>query len=159
MSRAAPFPPPPRPRSWILLNALDCAFDKQSWHGANLMSAIRGVDAKTAARRVRGRKTIWEQLLHTAYWKHRAHRRIAGTVAFPRPGKDWPPMPEIRDAKQWKADIEMVRETHQWYRDAVAKLNADWLDEKGIWLIQGAAAHDLYHAGQIKLLRRMLGAA
>jgi hypothetical protein len=41
-------------------------------------------------------------------------------------------------------------------RDAVAKLPAKRLDAKTIWLIQGAAAHDLYHAGQIKLLLRLL---
>ena len=140
----------------VLLSVLDCAFDKQSWHGANLMSAVRGVGEKTAARRLRGRKTIWEQLLHAAYWKHRVLRKLGATDPFPRPGSNWIAMPRERNAQHWKADVAMIRALQARLRSRVTSMRRSELADKQAWLIHGAAAHDLYHAGQIKLLRRML---
>ncbi len=66
-------------------------------------------------------------------------------------------MPDEFSETAWKADIELLKQTQSRLLDAVSTLPAERLDAKTIWLIQGAAAHDLYHAGQIKLLRRMSG--
>jgi hypothetical protein len=144
------------PAVGLLLDVLDCAFDKRSWHGANLLTALRGVDASAAARRVRHRKCIWKQALHAAYWKHTVCNRLAGRTSFPRPGSDWPKLPARRDTSNWKADIELLRDTHRRLRTIVAALPSKGLDEKTLRLIHGAAAHDIYHAGQIKLLRKLL---
>jgi len=138
----------------LLLEILDCAFDRQSWHGPNLMSSLRGVRAKDAARSLPGRKSIWQQLLHAAYWKHRVLNKIIGTSPFPRRGSNWSKLPDERSEKTFKADIEMLRREHQQLRQAIASLSENQLTPKQIWRIHGAAAHDLYHAGQIKLLRR-----
>lgn len=141
----------------VLLGILDTAFDKRGWQGTNLMGAIRRVEAKTAARRLRGRKSIWQQTLHAAYWKHRVLNTLAGKSRFARKGSNWPDPPRACDDAAWRADVELLRETHRRLRDAVASLPAARLDAKTVWLIQGAAAHDVYHTGQIKLLLRLLG--
>jgi hypothetical protein len=61
----------------MLLDSLDEAFDKKSWHGPNLRGAIRGVTAAEAAWRPAGdRHNIWELTLHAAYWKNVARRKI-----------------------------------------------------------------------------------
>ena len=140
----------------VLLQALDTAFDKRSWHGPNLLSAVKGVDARLAGRRLPGRKTIWEQVLHAAYWKQRVLNKLAGPSRFPRKGSNWPAMPNVTDHAGWRADFELLRDIHGRLRDAVAKAPARRLDARTTWLIQGAAAHDLYHTGQIKLLLRLL---
>jgi uncharacterized damage-inducible protein DinB len=140
----------------ILLQSIDTAFDKKSWHGTTLDGAIRRVDASTAAKQFQGRKTVWEQLLHAAYWKHRILCKIAGERKFPRKGSDWIAMPPTRDERTWRADIEMLRQVHRDLRAAVVALPEKRLDQKTVWLIHGAAAHDLYHAGQIKLMLRLI---
>jgi hypothetical protein len=146
----------------VLVEMLDTAFDRRSWHGANLMGAIRGVDAKAAARRrVRGRKTIWEQLLHAAYWKHRVLAYVVKKngrepAGFGRKGSNWPAMPEHLTEAAWREDRTMLIDLHKQLRREVALVPSKVIasDRKLRWMIQGAAAHDLYHAGQIKLLRR-----
>ena len=140
----------------VLLASLRTAFDSQSWHGANLMSALRGVHATAAAKRFGRRKTIWEQTLHAAYWKHVILNKLAGTTPFPRRGSDWPRMPETRDEAAWRADVALLRGEQLKLIEVVETMPAARFEEKTIWLIQGAAAHDLYHAGQIKLLRELL---
>jgi DinB family protein len=119
----------------VLLQALDTAFDKRSWHGPNLISAVRGVDARLAARRVPGRKTIWEQVLHAAYWKQRVLNKLTGPSRFPRKGSNWPAMPGAKDDAAWRADVGLLRDIHRRLRDAV---------------------FNLYHTGQIKLLLRLV---
>lgn len=111
-----------------------------------------------AAKSIAGRKTIWEQLLHAAYWKHRVLSRltIGGRLRFPRRGSNWPIMPADRTAAAWKADLTLIREIHTRLRQVVLDTPKSKLIPRTIWLIQGAAAHDLYHTGQIKLLQRLL---
>ena len=138
----------------ILAGLLDLAFDRRSWHGANLMSAIRGVHAQQARRSVRGRKTIWEQVLHAAYWKSVVITRLSGESAWERKGSDWVKMPSPGNEMQWKADVEMLRGLQRRLKEVVPKRGK--FSQKEAWLIQGAAFHDIYHAGQIKLLRRMM---
>jgi hypothetical protein len=55
----------------------------------------------------------------------------------------------------WAADVELLRDLHRRLRQTVEELPLDCLTPKTVWLIHGAAAHDLYHAGQIKLLLRL----
>src|SRR4030095_15307932 len=92
-----------------MLDLLDLAFDKQSWHVANLMSAIRGVRVQQARKSVSGRKTIWEQVLHAAYWKSVVIAKVSGERAWERKGSNWVKMPRPGDEKQWKADVQMIR--------------------------------------------------
>lgn len=140
----------------LLLDILNRAFDRTSWHGPNLWSALRGVTPAQAVKRIPGRRCIWEQLLHAAYWKQRVLNRLAGTQRFPRAGSNWPELPPKADKKAWAEDLELLRDIQRRLLDAVAGLDASCLDKKTLMMIEGAAAHDVYHAGQIKLLRRWI---
>lgn len=145
------------PQLELLLDVLDRAFDKPSWHGPNLAGSFRGVDAVTAARSIRGRKSIWQQVLHAVYWKQRVLNRLIGTQRFPRPGSNWPKLPQKISSSAWKADQQLLHDIHRRLRAAVADLDPAGLTPRLRWLICGAAAHDVYHAGQIRLLRKLLG--
>jgi uncharacterized damage-inducible protein DinB len=149
----------------ILLDMLDRAYDVRSWHGANLRGSIRGVSAEEAAwRPAADRHNIHELVLHAAYWKYIARRRMLGEKrgSFPLKGSDWFERPSnaVSD-EEWKSDVGVLDETHAALRQAVASLPAKRLREmaqKGFdnaGLITGVAAHDLYHAGQIQLLKRL----
>jgi hypothetical protein len=146
----------------LLLDGLDEAFDKKSWHGPNLRSSIRGLNSRQAAWRVApDRHNIWELTLHAAYWKSVVRRRITGEKRgrFVLPGSNFFARPiELNDAA-WKADVAILVEEHRRLRSSIAQLQPELKSAKQ-WrgvahLIRGAAAHDLYHAGQIRLLRQL----
>ena len=145
----------------MLLDGLDEAFDKKSWHGPNLRGAIRGVTAVQAAWRPAGdRHNIWELTLHAAYWKYVVRRKILREKrgSFVLAGSNFFERPEGRVAATeaaWKRDIAILEAEHRKLRDTVANLPAPAFTTAMRHLIRGAAAHDLYHAGQIRLLRRM----
>jgi len=149
-----------------LLQVLDQAFDRAAWHGTNLRGSIRGLSLNEALWRPRaGRHNIWEIVLHTAYWKFCVRRHLAGdrSLKFARPGSDWPAMPSPRDEKAWKRDVALLGSEHKSLRRELSsfpptRLNArppklKWRYEQYIY---GAASHDLYHAGQIQLIKRLV---
>ncbi|MCP4204404.1 MAG: DinB family protein [bacterium] len=149
----------------ILLAAIDQAFDKKSWHGTNLRGALRGVThAQASWRPAPARHNIWELTLHAAYWKYAVRRRLLGEPrgSFPHKGSDWFPRPQGKSAADWKQDVRLLVETHRSMRNAIAGLRASDLHYvpagstvSNLELVSGIAAHDLYHAGQIQLLKRL----
>jgi hypothetical protein len=112
----------------------------------------------------RGRHNIWEIVLHTTYWKYIVRRRLTRDVEarFPRQGSNWFAVPPGRDARIWKRDVALLREQHHLLRNAIARFPAARLSARA-WrsqwtnaaTIYGIASHDLYHAGQIQLLKRL----
>jgi hypothetical protein len=150
------------PEIRILLDLLDEAFAKKSWHGPNLRGSLRGVGAEQAAWRPgQDRHNVWELALHAAYWKYVVRRRITREArgSFALEGSNFFARPVELSEAAWKADIAILEAEHKKLRVVIAGLSrkghgeADW--RKLLHLIRGAAAHDLYHAGQIRLLRRM----
>ena len=149
-----------------LLAQLDEAYDRRSWHGTNLRGSLRGLEAAEAAwRPAPGRHNAWEIAVHAAYWKYAAWRRLTGEKrgAFDRPGSNWFPSPEPATAAAWRKDVALLAARHRRLRAAVAGLSDADLDRRGAGgketvgrLVRGIAAHDLYHAGQIQLLKRLM---
>lgn len=141
----------------LLLMTLDQAFDKPSWHGPNLLAAVRGVNANQAFYRPADeRHNIWELVTHLAYWKHIVRRRLTGVrgrVVFARPGRNWFPTPPPTTA-EWRAELALLKREHAALRATVAALPAAQLRSRAR-MILGVASHDLYHAGQIVLLKRL----
>jgi len=152
----------------LLLEVLDHAFDRRAWHGTTLAGAVRGVGVDEALwRPARKRHNIWELTLHTAYWKYAVRRRLAGEKrgSFSRPGSNWIPLPDPCDRPAWSRDVRLLREEHRQLIETVARYPAARLGRRlprSRWtaqeLIHGVAAHDLYHAGQIQLLKRLMHA-
>src|SRR5215470_8570892 len=101
----------------LLLDGLEEAFHKKSWHGPNLRNALRGVTAKEAAWRPgKERHNIWELALHAAYWKYVVRRKIEGGKrgSFVLEGSNFFPRPEKGNATEaaWNADKKLLEREH-----------------------------------------------
>jgi uncharacterized damage-inducible protein DinB len=148
-----------------LLELLDQAYNRRSWHGTNLRGSLRGLSAEDAAWRPgRDRHNIWELAVHCAYWKYAVWRRVTGAQrgSFPLEGSNWLSRPVDRTEGAWQADIALLNRMHAMLREAAAGCSPADLDRRpkgsafsNAQLISGAAAHDLYHAGQIQILKRL----
>lgn len=155
----------------ILLAQLDWAFDRKSWHGTNLRGSLRGISAAQAAWRPgTGRHNIWELAVHAAYWKYAVNRMLTGEKrgAFPLAGSNFFPRPQGAGgaavaAADWKQDLALLAATHRALRASVAALSSRDLHQVPaggkttvLAMVSGIVAHDLYHAGQIQLLKRLM---
>jgi hypothetical protein len=116
-----------------LLTILDQAYDRRSWHGTNLHGSIRGVSPKQAAWRPGpSRHNIWEIVVHAAYWKYAARRRLTGEArgSFPMKGSNWFERPQAATDALWRSDVELLDAMHRGFRDAVAHLSPRLLHRK-----------------------------
>lgn len=150
--------PPPIPEREFFLSLLDDAFEKQAWHGPNLRGSLRGVSPKTAAwRPAAARHNIWELAVHAAYWKYAVRRRLTDQKrgSFPLEGSNWILRPQAETEEAWREDLALLTAEHRLLREAVQKLPPVGFTPKAARMIRGAAMHDVYHAGQITLLKRM----
>ena len=144
----------------VVVRLLDEAYEEKTWHGPNLKQAIRGVNSKQAAWRPgKGRHNIWELTLHAAYWKYEVRRRIESRKGstFALKGKNFFSRPENGRATEaaWRADKNLLDREHRALRAAIRKVLDTPESIKFLPQIYGVAMHDVYHAGQIRLLRRL----
>jgi hypothetical protein len=156
---------PRAPEIAELLRLIDEGYEKRAWHGPNLRGAIRGLTARQAAWRPGpGRHCIWEIVLHCAYWKYAVRRRILGAKrgSFPRKGSNWLLPPHPGGDLAWRQDVALLAEMHRQLRTAVAGLSPGDLGTRPRGsrvstraIVAGVAMHDVYHAGQIQLVKRL----
>jgi len=148
-----------------LLDLLDQAYEKKAWHGPNLKGSIRGLAIEELLwRPAPGRHNIWELVVHAAYWKYTVWRRLTGERrgSFPLKGSNWFPRAQGLDEAAWRADLRILDEIHRNLREAIARLTPADLPRvargskvSNVQIITGIAQHDVYHAGQIQLLKRL----
>jgi hypothetical protein len=146
------------PGDAVLLDILDQGYKRKAWHGPTLRQSLRGVSAKAAAwRPAPGRHNIWEIAVHAAYWKYVVRRRLRGEKrgSFVLKGSNWFERPLELSEKAWRADLALLEAEHQALRLALADYLAGKTRKVPARLIFGVAFHDVYHAGQIRLLRRL----
>jgi len=148
-----------------LLQTIDESYNQHAWHGVNLRGSIRGLTAKQAAWRPSPvRHNIWEIVLHCAYWKYVVRRKLLGERkgSFPLKGSNWFVRPNVTSEKAWRTDIELLELSHELLREAVVELKDSDLKRHPsgskwttLQTVSGIASHDVYHAGQIQLLKRL----
>jgi uncharacterized damage-inducible protein DinB len=141
------------------------AVEGGAWHGPSVHELLAGIDATAAAARpLPHAHSVWEILLHMTVWLEVVRRRMTeGRSIQPPPEEDWP-TPPAPTAEAWQA----LRDRHQRaYRDLVEFLSR--LDEEDLRervagkdydasiMLYGIVQHELYHAGQIALLKKAVG--
>lgn len=143
-----------------LLDLLDRAWEGPSWHGPSVRESLAGVSAAAAAARpVATAHTIGELVLHMATWKRAVARRLGGRPYVPPDAENFPPFA----ARDWRRAVATLRREHGRLRVALARLSPPALAKPAVpgssfayLQAHGAIHHDLWHAGQIVVLRRAL---
>ncbi|MGP0066808.1 MAG: DinB family protein [Isosphaeraceae bacterium] len=152
----------------LLLRIFDEGYDKKSWHGPNLKGSIRRLSADKAAWRPNpSRHSIVEHVIHCAYWKYALRRRLRGDKrgSFVLKGSNWFPIASPLSEPGWKEYLSLLESEHRLLRAEVADFPIERLDDfptggkvSFVNMLYGIALHDVYHAGQIQLLKRLQAA-
>jgi uncharacterized damage-inducible protein DinB len=150
-----------------ILDQMDRAFSGDAWHGPPLKTLIDGLLAEDAARRpVEGAHSIWEIVQHVAAWNSIVRRELTGEDLSVTSEQDWPPVGDISESA-WHRTVENLIDARGRLRTAVKGLRDEQLDEKPIKrtsnsryvMLHGIVQHDLYHGGQIAVLKKALSGA
>ena len=149
-----------------ILDQLKRANKGGAWHGPSVSETLAGISAKMAAARpVSGPHSIWEVVLHIAAWQGAVGRRLKGDRAELLSEEDWPQVIEASEAA-WSKAKKALEQSYDSLVAALSGLDDTRLDEpilpemSSIYVtLHGVIQHDLYHAGQIAILKKALGVA
>lgn len=140
------------------------AFEGEAWHGDSVLEILSDVDAKTAsAHPVQNAHSIWELVLHIAAWDGAALRRAQGQAVELTDEENFPPVKDTSPAA-WKQAVEKMKSIHSELVRKVESFPESRLTEQVpgkhekyydyFYLFSGIAQHELYHAGQIAVLKK-----
>ncbi len=150
-----------------IIDQLRRAFDGGAWHGPSVLPLISDVTAvQAAAHPIAGAHSIWELVLHIGAWESACKRRLEGDPAQLTDDEDWMAIRDFSEA-EWKRTKEKLIATHEELLAAIADVNESHLDQpiiggasfqsSSVYItLHGAVQHDLYHAGQIALLKKAI---
>lgn len=147
-------------------NQLERAFDGDAWHGPPVLAVLAGVTAaQAAAHPIPGAHSIWELTLHIAAWEDACRRRLEGDPAQLTDSEDWRPITDTSEAA-WESAKQELIDTHQRLLSALAAVDDSRLDQAIVPSVEssssvyvtlhGVVQHDLYHAGQIAMLKKAI---
>jgi uncharacterized damage-inducible protein DinB len=138
------------------------AFEGNAWHGPALLELLVDVDPATAASHpLPETHSIWELVLHVAAWDDAVNRRIVERKALQlKAAQNFPPVKD-KSSAAWKKAIAELKKTHAALVKTAAGLSDKRLSERVPgkkynirFMLDGVAQHELYHAGQIAILKK-----
>ena len=140
------------------------ALEGEAWHGPSVLELLAGVSAAQAAGHpVAGAHSIWELVLHLGTDYDLVLRRLAGDGRPLTAAEDWPACPEPTE-ENWRQTVRDLVLKNGRLRQAVRDFPDERLDDplvsepphSAYAQFIGVTQHNLYHAGQIALLKRAL---
>jgi len=144
----------------------------EPWYGSSSKKILEDVTAaEAAAHPLAGAQSIWETTLHMLAWTEEATSRLGGGVkSEPRRG-DWPKVADPSPAA-WSAVTDELRAARYALLEALEKTHEEQLftpvalpagqteghKSTRAETVAGLAEHDVYHLGQIAMLKKALRA-
>jgi uncharacterized damage-inducible protein DinB len=140
------------------------AFDGDAWHGDSVLELLNGVNAATAAAHpIPNAHSIWELVLHVMAWDDAVRRRTGGAAVTLSDEENFPAVKDTSEAA-WRKALDHVTQEHNELVNAVKAFPESRLSEKVpgktqdyytfYYMFSGIVQHELYHAGQIALLKK-----
>jgi hypothetical protein len=141
-----------------IADQLHRAFFGGAWHGPALKEALTGVTAAIAAAHpLPGAHSIWELVHHLRAWIVEADLTMRGKKFESIKGdRDWPPVTSS-SPEAWAEALSTLEHAEDSLEAAVRDFPPEKLgegDRSYYYLLHGIAQHNLYHAGQIALLKK-----
>ena len=148
-----------------ILDQFQRGWDSNAWHEPSLREVLRDVTASEAnARPIAGSHTIAEIVQYLSYWRWAMVERVAGKLVSPAHDEQWPPS---RDASEsaWQEALALMESRHIAMMQTLKNLSDEKLTQPvagrnyDVYVqLHGNLQHDIYHIGQIALLKRALRA-
>jgi uncharacterized damage-inducible protein DinB len=133
----------------------------EAWHGPALNELLADVAAsEAAAKPLSGTHSIWEIVLHVIAWGRIVCDGFIEKENTHAKRNDWP-TPPTKDEIGWKQTIAELNEVHDQLLEFILQLDDSRLEQAAVEgsasayiVLHGLIQHNLYHAGQIALLKK-----
>ena len=148
----------------LLADQIRRAFEGEAWHGDSVTKILQGITAaQAAAHPIRNAHSIWELVLHMAAWDGAVLRRAGGSAVRVTAKQNFPLVTDESE-EAWKKAVQNLKQVHADLIKAVAAFPDSRLREQVpgkrekyhnfYFMFSGIVQHELYHAGQIAILKK-----
>ena len=146
-----------------ILEQYDHALNGGAWHGDSVWEILGRVRPEQAFRRLSPiTHSIWELVAHISFWETEVFRRLKKLPAPSEAELNFPKAPAATP-DNWNRALAGLRKSNTDFRKCLADLADSQLEEplsapdKTVYVeVHGVIQHNVYHAGQIALLAKVL---
>jgi len=136
-------------------------FNGSAWHGPSVLKILEEVGEDDAFRKFENIHTIAELVVHMTAWKKFALERVSGNQRYEvSEQEEWKEITS-GDRKDWNNIKSNLTTIHNELIGSLSKITDQKLSElvenkayDFYTLLHGVIQHDIYHAGQISLLKK-----
>jgi uncharacterized damage-inducible protein DinB len=141
-----------------LTSLLQRTFEKNAWHGPAVKEVLEGITGEQALKRIGTTHSIIELVAHMTSWRIFVIRKLQGEDDYKV--TDELNFPETTD---WPRALRELDESQEKLLEAIRAFPEEKLGElvphntyryTYYTLIHGILHHDLYHTGQLSLIKR-----
>ena len=143
------------------------AHDGTTWHGKSVTETLQNISAQEAAAHpIPDSHSIWDYVLHIVNWRVYAIRNLREDTPYLvdlNTDLDWTPITDF-SKEAWKEALEKFHQSAEELETAIRDMDENQLFEKIVtgsknscyMTLHGVIQHDIYHSGQIMLLKKIL---
>jgi uncharacterized damage-inducible protein DinB len=146
-----------------ITSLLRATFEGEPWHGPSVKSTLKEITASQASDRpLSACHTIHELISHMTAWRTFTSEKLSGQGEYDitTSEQDWPAT--VNDSEDaWQQTLLKLENSQQQLLAALSKATDDKLRETVLgrkydfyFLLHGIIQHDLYHLGQIAMLKK-----
>ena len=145
-----------------IVDQLKRSFEGEAWHGPSVREVLANVNSdKANAHPISAGHSIWEITEHIGGWMHYVSKRLEGEQFEATPEQDWP-LIAGKDEQAWQQTQQNLEKGYLKLVSAISRLKDEDLENKYVpgkdytvyFLLHGVIQHNLFHAGQISLLKK-----
>jgi uncharacterized damage-inducible protein DinB len=145
-----------------ITDQLQRTVEGNAWHGPAVLEVLQEVTTEQALKKpIAAAHNIWEIVLHITAWHLAVTQRLEGYQVELSKEEDWPPINNNGVKSSWNSAVNLLTESYKNLLNKVSSLSDSDLnrtvpgrDHSVYFLLHGIIQHDLYHAGQIAILRK-----
>lgn len=140
-----------------LIDTLSHTFEKNAWHGPAVLEALEDLSAVQAEQRIGNSHSIIELVGHMTAWRIFVCEKLEGNAAFDIDTDEM----NFPSTKNLMTAIQELKASQKRLLKLLEQTPVEKLEEKVPGrpfkfkvMLNGIIHHDLYHTGQIVLLRK-----
>ncbi len=133
-------------------------YNGKAWHGPSIMDVLKDVNDTNCRKKAGDSHSIVQLVLHMVSWRTFVTKRLLGDSEFElTDDQNFPP------ETGWSTALKQLEESQQALLQAIETVSSEKLWEEVanrkydfFVLLHGVIHHDIYHIGQIQLIKKYL---
>lgn len=140
-----------------IINTLKHTYEKNAWHGPSVKEALADVSEQQSTNRIGDSHSIIELVTHMTAWRNYVTEKLNGNDTFELTDEQ-----NFPNEKDWNNALANLEQSQLNLLKALSETSDEKLNEmvpgrkfKFHVMLHGIIHHDLYHTGQIVLLKKI----